>query len=276
MDHFENITPDHPLLLMGGGRMGAAMLKGWLSGPLGADRVMVVEPVEPVMDALAAQYPGLAVHPSLEGLTIDPSVVVLAVKPQVMEDVLPALTGFAGALFISIAAGRTLASFAAVLGDQTAVVRAMPNTPAAIGHGMTACVAGAQVGDVQRALCTGLLEAVGDVAWIDDEALMDAVTAVSGSGPAYIFHLVEAMAAAGETLGLPPDLADRLARRTVAGAGALLDQSPEAASVLRQNVTSRGGTTQAALDVLMADNGLARLMRAATDAAARRSKELSG
>ena len=276
MSEFGDITADRPLLLVGGGRMGSALLSGWLFDSLDKGRVAVVEPDRASADRLAETYRGMIVVPSPDRLVARPSVVVLAVKPQVMDSVLPSLAHYGDSLFLSIAAGRTIASFTTVLGNHAAIVRAMPNTPAAIGRGMSVCVANALVSAAQRQICTGLLQAVGDVAWIDKEAQMDAVTALSGSGPAYVFHLIEAMAAAGQALGLDEALAEKLARQTVIGAGALVDESSDAPSVLRQNVTSPGGTTEAALDVLMAEGGLVALMRTAMDAAAKRSKDLSG
>jgi len=205
-----------------------------------------------------------------------PDVVVLAVKPQVMADVAPAYARFNTGVFLSIAAGKKLAFFENLLGD-VAIVRAMPNTPAAVQAGITVCVANARVDAARRAACQVLLESVGEVAWIEDEALMDAVTAVSGSGPAYVFLLAEVMAKAGVAAGLPEDLATKLARTTVWGAGQLLNQSPESSEQLRINVTSPGGTTAAALAVLMQEGqGFAELMTEAVAAATRRGKELAG
>ena len=182
--------------------MGSALLTGWLFDSLDKDRVAVVEPDRASADRLAETYRGMIVVPSPDRLVATPSVVVLAVKPQVMDSVLPSLAHYDGTLFLSIAAGRKIASFTDALGGSAAIVRAMPNTPAAIGRGMSVCVANAHVSAIQRQTCTGLLQAVGEVAWIDNEAQMDAVTALSGSGPAYVFHLIETMAAAGEAMGL--------------------------------------------------------------------------
>jgi pyrroline-5-carboxylate reductase len=256
--------------------MGSAMLSGWLARGLAAEATIVVEPDSETAAGLAEKLPGIAVVRSLDELDATPDVVVLAVKPQVMDDVLPAASRLEGALFLSIAAGKTLSYFADGLGGEAAIVRAMPNTPAAIGHGMTVCVANAHVSDERRQLCTLLMEAAGAVEWVENEKLMDAVTAVSGSGPAYVFYLIECLAAAGRSAGLPAELADTLARRTVAGAGALVDASEdESPATLRRNVTSPNGTTEAALNVLMGEGGLAPLMRHAVEAAARRSRELS-
>lgn len=262
------------LVLVGCGKMGRALLEGWLEAGQ-VDRVFVVEP-----GGVSVPDPAVTVCASIDDIPegIEPDVVVLAVKPQVMAAVLPAYARFAGAatVFLSIAAGRTIASFEMVLGGEAAVVRAMPNTPAAIGRGMTVGVANKNVSTAGRVACDTLLRAVGDVAWVEDERLIDAVTAVSGSGPAYVFLLVEAMAAAGVAAGLAPELALRLARATVSGSGELLAQSAEAPDALRRAVTSPGGTTQAALDVLMAPDGLAALMKRAVAAAAHRSRELAG
>jgi pyrroline-5-carboxylate reductase len=195
-----------------------------------------------------------------------------------MDGVMPHYARFAGpaTVFLSVAAGKTLAVFETYLGSEAVVVRAMPNTPAAIGRGMIVGCPNERVSDGQKALCDSLMAAVGEVAWIDDEALMDAVTGVSGSGPAYVFLLIECLAQAGRAAGLPGDLADRLALVTVSGAGELARQSAESPTVLRENVTSPNGTTQAALEVLMAEDGLAPLMTKAVAAATQRSRELAG
>lgn len=255
--------------------MGRALLDGWLDRGVDAATITVVEPV----DAARAALPeNLTVVPSPDRVPGDlhPEVVVFAVKPQGMETVVPAFRRFQGAAFLSIAAGRPIAFFAQHLGPGAAVIRAMPNTPAAVRRGITVACASAAVDGVQRAACHELLEAVGEVAWVDDEGLMDAVTAVSGSGPAYVFLLAEALASAGVRAGLPEDLATRLARATVAGSGELIRLSSEPAAVLRRNVTSPGGTTAAALEVLMAADGLSTLMERAVLAATRRSRQLAG
>jgi len=208
---------------------------------------------------------------------IRPAVIVLAVKPQKMHEVAPAYRSLAGAetVFLSIAAGKTLGNLQDVLGDTSAIVRAMPNTPAAVRRGIAVVCANAQVRDDQRAACHDLLEAVGEVAWIDDEWLMDAVTATSGSGPAYVFLFIECLAAAAEQAGLPADLAMRLARATVAGSGELTQYDDTPAAILRRNVTSPGGTTEAALEVLMAEDGLQLLLTQAVAAATARSRALA-
>ena len=263
------------IVLVGAGKMGSAMLEGWLALGLSPRNVAVLEP-QPTPEVAALAARGLRLNPSADTLR-DVAAVVVAIKPQVAPEVTPALAPFVGAatVVVSIMAGRTLAFLAGAL-PGAALVRAMPNTPAAIGRGITVAVANARVSDAQRALVDALLSAVGAVEWVADEALMDAVTALSGSGPAYVFLLAETMTQAGAAAGLPPALAATLARATVAGAGELLHRSPLDAATLRQNVTSPGGTTAAALDVLMAKDGLAPLMKRAIAAATARSRELAG
>ena len=268
---------DGRLVLVGAGKMGGAMLAGWLERGIAGTAIAVVEPQPyPELADLAA-HRGVVLNPDLATID-DAAVVVLAVKPQAMDAALPAVAGLARSkpVVLSIAAGRTIASFERAFGAGTAVVRAMPNTPAAIGRGITVACANAAVSEGQRALATGLLEAVGEVAWIDDEGLIDAVTALSGGGPAYVFLLAECMAAAGVAAGLPEDLAMRLARATVSGAGELMHRSSEEAATLRRNVTSPGGTTAEALKILMAKGALPDLMVEAIAAATRRSKDLAG
>jgi pyrroline-5-carboxylate reductase len=262
------------LLLVGCGKMGGAMLEGWLARGLKPADVVVAEPVE----ALRPRTPGLRTVASTADVSATPGIVVLAVKPQSMDGVLPDLKRFAdgGAVFLSIAAGKTLRYFAGHLGPAAKVVRSMPNTPAAVRQGITVATAAAGVSEAEKKRCHQLLESVGQVLWVDDEALMDPVTALSGSGPAYVFLLVEAMAAAGARLGLPADMAMQLARATVAGSGELLRQSSEPASQLRVNVTSPGGTTAEALKVLMAADGIQPVFDKALAAASRRSRELAG
>jgi pyrroline-5-carboxylate reductase len=263
------------LALVGAGKMGGAMLEGWLALGLAPQNVVVIEP-NPAEEIVALSMKGVALNPPA-GAIVNIGTVVLAVKPQVAADVMPtvaALTG-AGTLVLSIMAGKTLGFLQAAL-PKAAIVRAMPNTPSAIGRGITVAVPNAAVTAEQKQRANGLLAASGAVEWISDESLMDAVTAVSGSGPAYIFLLAETLARAGVAAGLPEDLAARLARETVAGSGELLHRSPLDAATLRQNVTSPAGTTAAALDVLMAADGLDPLMRQAVAAATKRSKELAG
>ncbi|HTZ76695.1 MAG TPA: pyrroline-5-carboxylate reductase [Stellaceae bacterium] len=267
--------PATTLLLIGCGKMGGALLKGWLER--GAARHVVV--VEPGSGAEAFLGDRLVEHRKrFEEIppAFQPDVVVFAVKPQGMDAIVPPYKRYAGrSLFLSIAAGKTLAYFTRHLDDEAAVVRAMPNTPAAVGRGITVACANPRATPTQRRLADTLLSAVGEVGWVEEEALIDAVTAVSGSGPAYVFLLIECLAKAGVAAGLPADLASRLALATVAGSGELARLSHEPAAKLREAVTSPGGTTRAALDVLMAADGLEPLMVKAVAAAARRSRELA-
>ncbi len=265
-----------PLVLAGAGKMGGAMLSGWLAKGLAAQDIIVVDPAPPPeIDALLSRH-SIRWEAGALSLETPPAVMLMAVKPQVMDDVFSRLAKLAGpdTVVISIAAGRTLASFEKHLAPGSAVIRTMPNTPAAIGRGITVCKANAHTTVRQRALCEMLLAAVGEVGWVEDETLIDAVTAVSGSGPAYVFLLAECLAKAGVQAGLDPALAMRLARVTIAGSGELMRQSELTAAVLRQNVTSPGGTTAAALDILMADDGLEPLMIRAVAAATRRGRDL--
>ncbi|PHS77525.1 MAG: pyrroline-5-carboxylate reductase [Rhodospirillaceae bacterium] len=266
------------MLLVGCGKMGSAMLEGWLDQGIPPLDITIVEPNADAADNFVARL-GINAVSSADELPSDytPDVVVLAVKPQIMDQVVAPYAKLTqhGPVFLSIAAGRTLASFEALLGTDAAIVRAMPNTPASIGRGITVGCPNANVSEAQASLCKDLLKAVGDVEWVTDESLMDAVTALSGSGPAYIFLLAEAMSHAGQQAGLAPDLAARLARATVSGSGELLNQSLLPASTLRENVTSPNGTTAAALDVLMADGGLTDVMTKAILAATKRSVELA-
>jgi pyrroline-5-carboxylate reductase len=259
------------IALAGAGKMGGAMLTGWLAGGLDAKRVVVIEPMpSPEISALAAK--GIQLNPKDAG-TVE--TLVIAVKPQSFREAGAVLKSHVAAstLVVSIMAGTPMKSLQEVCGG--AVVRAMPNTPAAIGRGITVAVAARNVSAAQRATSDALLRATGSVEWVDDEGLMDAVTAVSGSGPAYIFLLAEELARAGVAAGLPEALAIRLARETVAGSGELLHRSELPSSTLRQNVTSPGGTTAAALEVLMGNDGLQQLMTRAIAAATARSKELA-
>ncbi len=261
------------LLLIGCGKMGGALLDGWLAGHA-ASTFDVVEPgPAPVpQDARVRRYR------TVDAVPAAPDVVVLAVKPQSMDQVLPEVARLAGPrpLVLSIAAGTPLARFAAAFGADTPVVRAMPNTPAAIGRGASVLVANAHADAAARDRATGLMAVAGTVDWVEDEGLIDAVTAVSGGGPAYVFLLIEVLAEAGAAAGLPADLAGRIARQTVIGAGALAAASEEGAARLRRNVTSPNGTTERALAVLMAKDGLQPLFDRAIAAAAARSRELAG
>lgn len=254
------------------------MLAGWLAQGLDPAGAAVLDPqASDEMRSLCAGR-GLRLNPP-PGAVAPPEALVLAVKPQALDAAAPALQPLIGpnTMLVSILAGKTIADLSARLPQARAIVRAMPNTPAAVGRGASGAFANAAVSPAQRAMADALLSAVGQVAWLDDEALIDAVTALSGSGPAYVFHLVECMAAAGEGLGLPRHVAALLARATVAGAGELLFREPGVAPArLRENVTSPGGTTAAALAVLMAPDGLAPLMARALGAAKRRAGELSG
>ena len=258
------------VLLIGCGRMGSALLKGWRESKA-AGKAIVVDPALPTL-------PGVTVVSSLVEVSgALPKTILLAVKPQMLDQVMPSLAERLpdGALIISIAAGKPIAYFADRLGKLAAIVRTMPNTPAAIGRGITVCCAGPGVSVAQKETADRLMKAVGEVAWIEDESLMHAVTAVSGSGPAYVFHLIEALQAAAEAAGLPVELAAKLARETVTGAGELARQSADTPAKLRADVTSPGGTTAAALGVLMSEKGLTELMTRAVAAATARSEELA-
>jgi pyrroline-5-carboxylate reductase len=264
------------IVLVGAGKMGGAMLDAWLALGLPPASVVVIEP-QPAPELTALSSRGLKLNPLLKDVR-EVSAIVIAVKPQVAPVVVPTLAPLLtpNTVMLSIMAGRTLGFLEGALAQQTALVRAMPNTPAAIGRGITVAAPNAKVSQRQRALVHTLLAATGLVEWVTDEGLMDAVTAVSGSGPAYVFLLVEALTHAGISAGLPPELAAKLARATVSGSGELLDRSPLDPATLRQNVTSPGGTTAAALDVLMAAEGMTALMSRAVLAATRRSRELAG
>jgi pyrroline-5-carboxylate reductase len=261
------------IALAGAGKMGGALLLGWLTGGLEAARVIVIEP-QPSDEIRLMAKRGIRLNPPASEIgTVD--TLVVAIKPQSFREAGASLRQFVGpsTLVVSIMAGTTIASVADVCGG--AVVRAMPNTPAAIGRGITVAVAANNVSTDQRVVANALLRATGAVEWTNDEKLMDAVTAVSGSGPAYVFLLAEELARAGIEAGLPAELATKLARQTVAGSGELLQRSEAAAATLRQNVTSPGGTTAAALEVLMAADGMQQLLTRAVAAATRRSKELA-
>jgi pyrroline-5-carboxylate reductase len=261
------------IVLAGAGKMGGAMLTGWLARGLDGCDVAVIEP-HPASEIRALTARGVRFNPPAADLGAV-AALVIAVKPQTFGEAGAALRSFVGpgTLVLSIMAGTTIASISEACGGS--VVRAMPNTPAAIGRGITVAVAAGDVSASQRAMADALLRATGRVEWIDDEALMDAVTAVSGSGPAYVFLLAEELARAGVEAGLPAALATTLARETVSGSGELLHRSELASATLRQNVTSPGGTTAAALEVLMGPDGMQALMTRAVAAATRRSKELA-
>jgi pyrroline-5-carboxylate reductase len=265
-----------PLLLMGAGKMGGALLEGWLRQGLDPAVVFIQDPAPPPeVQALIARH-GIAAGTAPD-LPSSPSVIVLAVKPEIVPKLMPEIEPMIGerTVVLSIAAGRTLASLSRPLQPGTAIVRAMPNTAASVGHSITVACANEAVTREQALECTMLLEAVGEVLWVEDEGLLDAVTAVSGSGPAYVFLLAECLAEAGRAAGLDSELARRLARATVEGAGELLRRCDLSPQELREKVTSPKGTTAAALEVLMGKDGVQDLLTRAVAAAAKRSKELS-
>lgn len=257
--------------------MGGAMLKGWIANGMQPTSIRVVDPAPSKAMAQYLGETGIKHIASAAAGQLETDVLLVAVKPQMMGPVLPGLASCVGpdTVIVSVAAGTRIETLAKPFGE-AAVVRAMPNTPSLVGRGMTVACPNTHVAEPQKANVTQLLQAIGRVEWVDDEALIDAVTAVSGSGPAYVFHLVECMANAGIEQGLPPELAITLARETVSGAGELVRQSDLDASVLRENVTSPGGTTVAALEVLMSEeNGMPVLFKKAIAAARKRSEELS-
>jgi pyrroline-5-carboxylate reductase len=262
------------VVLVGAGRMGGAMLASWLRSGLPPERVAVLEP-QPSPEAAALARDGVQLNPV--AAIANAAAIIIAIKPQDAPAVVPGLAPHVGraTVAVSIMAGRTIGSLAGALPAGTAIVRAMPNTPAAIGRGITVAVPNALVSSDQRGIAHRLLAATGRVEWVEDEALLDAVTAVSGSGPAYVFLLAETLARAGVAAGLPAELAQALARETVAGAGELLHRSEHDAATLRRNVTSPGGTTSAALDVLMGKDGLEALLTKAVLAATKRGRDLA-
>jgi pyrroline-5-carboxylate reductase len=264
------------LVLVGAGKMGGAMLEGWLKSGIRPEQVVALDPAPPPETLALLQKHHIRHNPAVATVK-DAEVVLIAVKPQIMEDVLPGVASLKSSqpLVISVAAGKTIATFARHFGEHAAIIRSIPNTPAAVGRGITAMAANRNVSEAQLALATGLLSAIGEVVTVPDETFIDAATAVSGSGPAYVFYLTECLAAAGVSAGLPQEVAIKLARATVAGAGELMRVTGQPAETLRQNVTSPKGTTYAALQVLMADDGLDPLLRKAVDAATRRSRELA-
>ncbi|MGC6475635.1 MAG: pyrroline-5-carboxylate reductase [Parvibaculales bacterium] len=267
---------DTKILLIGAGKMGLALLSGWVENFIKPENVFVIEP-HPSQNIESFVSAGLCLNPQASELEkFHPDCVVIAVKPQMAEKVLTDIKAELApeTLILSIMAGVTLAQIESLTGNSK-IIRTMPNTPAAIGAGVSALVASDSVDAAQKELATHIMQAVGQAVWLSSEAEMDAVTAISGSGPAYVFYMVEALAQAGIKLGLPAELAELLAHQTVAGAGGMLAEMPETAEQLRVNVTSPNGTTQAALEVLMGDEGLVKLMEKATAAAAKRSKQLS-
>ena len=263
------------LLLVGGGKMAEALLDVWLAGGLDPARVTVVEPDPGRLEELGRKL-GVTVLPAPPAGGDPPALVLFAVKPQVLASILADYRASVGpdTLVLSIAAGKTTGFFEAALPAGTAIVRAMPNTPAAVGRGVSVLFANSACTLAQRAEAQALMAAVGAVRWIEDETLMHAVTALSGSGPAYLFHLIEAMGEAGQRAGLSEELARDLARLTATGAAELAWRSDRSPGELREAVTSPGGTTAAALRELMGKNGLTDLMDRAVAAAAQRSREL--
>jgi pyrroline-5-carboxylate reductase len=257
--------------------MGGAMLEGWLKQGIDRSKVSVLDPEPPKEVRALIKQSGLSFNPPINTL-FDAQVVVIAVKPQIAGDVLPAIAALRDTLplVVSIVAGKRLAFFEQHFGARASIVRTMPNTPAAIGRGITAMVANRNVSREQLDLAGALLSAVGEVVTVESESQIDAVTALSGSGPAYVFYLTECMTEAGTKLGLPKEMAAQLARATVAGAAELMRTSGLPAGTLRQNVTSPNGTTQAALQILMADDGMMKLFERALTAAEKRSRELAG
>ncbi len=266
------------LLLVGCGKMGGALLRGWLKQGVQPASVYVVDLAPKDLDDVQAAGVHILTSPDQLPADLKPAIVLLAVKPQFMDDALAHYKKYAGpnTTYLSIAAGKTVAYFKKMLGDNALIVRSMPNTPAAVSRGMTVICRDSRVPANILDLCGQLLTAVGEVAWVDDEQLLNQVTAVSGGGPAYVFLLIEALAEAGRVNGLPADLAMQLARSTVCGSGELAYQSSESATALRQAVMSPKGTTLEAVNVLMADDGIQPLMNRAIAAATRRSKELAG
>ena len=272
-----SFTLQGPLLLAGVGKMGGAVLSGLLARGLKSERILVQDPAPSAeMAALLAKH-GIRCAPAIDALGEPPSIILLAVKPQMMDEALAPLAKHAGpdTLVLSIAAGRSLQSIEAQLPERTSVIRAMPNTPAAIGRGITVAAPNLHVSPAQRKLADELLSSLGKVLWVEDESLLDPVAAVSGSGPAYVFLLVECLAEAGQAAGLDAELAEELARATVIGSAALLDQTDLHVSKLREHVTSPGGTTAAALAILNGPEGLRPLLKAAVAEATKRGRELA-
>ncbi|MEM7506074.1 MAG: pyrroline-5-carboxylate reductase [Pseudomonadota bacterium] len=267
MSGIQTLSKIQSLVLLGCGKMGSALLQGWLDAGLEPARTSIIEPAPSPW----LQGQGVNLNPAT---LPDATIAVIAVKPQMIGEAAPQLQALAGrgTVFLSIAAGTTIAEFEALFGADAPIIRAMPNTPAAVGRGISALIGNAKASADDLEMAEALMAAVGDTVQLQDEEQMDAVTGLSGSGPAYVFHMIEAMAAAGEAQGLPAEMAMRLARATVSGAGALAAGSEEEAAQLRINVTSPGGTTAAGLEVLMPD--LPGLMRKTVAAAADRSREL--
>ena len=273
----QRIVLPGPLLLVGCGKMGGAMLRGWLGRGVAGKDVFVVDPAPKGLEDVQAR--GVTIVTAIDALpkALQPGIVLLAIKPQFMDEALPAYAKFAkpGVVFLSIAAGKTVSYLKGKLGQDATVVRSMPNTPAAVGRGMSVILKDTNISPATLDLCAQLLSAVGKVGWIDEEDQINAVTAVSGGGPAYVFLLIECLAEAAREAGLPEDLCMTLARETVVGSGELAFQSPESATDLRKAVMSPKGTTLEAINVLMAPDGLQPLMNKAIAAATRRGREIA-
>jgi len=266
------------LVLIGAGKMGTAMLQGWLDAGVAGEQVVIFDPAPPPETMAVIAQHSISHNPALDSVD-GVEAILVAVKPQMVDEVLPAVADLAkdDPLVVSVVAGKTIAAFRQHFGDTTPIIRTIPNTPAAVGRGITAMAASDGVSAKQSELATALLASLGEVVTVADEALIDACTAISGSGPAYIFYMTECMTAAAMKLGLPADIAEQLARATVAGAGELMRATGTPAGTLRENVTSPKGTTHAALQVLMADeDGMKQLMIRATAEAEKRSRELAG
>jgi len=265
------------LVLIGAGKMGTAMLEGWLKAGVTGDQVVIFDPAPPPETVALIKSHAIAHNPAPDTVT-GIEVILLAIKPQMVDEVLPGLKALAREkpLVVSVVAGKTIAALKGHFGQDVPVIRTIPNTPSAVGRGITAMAPGNDVSGAQVDLATALLTAIGEVVTVDDEGLIDTATAISGSGPAYIFYMTECLTEAGKALGLPDDVAVKLARATVAGAGELMRVTGTDAATLRQNVTSPKGTTYAALQVLMADDGMESLLRKATAEAEKRSRELAG
>ena len=273
----DRLKLDGKLVLIGAGKMGTAMLEGWLNAGVTGSQVVIFDPAPPPeTTALIARH-GITHNPEPSSVT-GIEVILLAIKPQMVDEVLPGMAALAREkpLVVSVVAGKTIAALKGHFGADTPVIRTIPNTPSAVGRGITAMAPGGDVSPAQVALATALLSAIGEVVTVEAEHLIDAATAISGSGPAYIFYMAECLTEAGKALGLSPDVAEQLARATVAGSGELMRVTGTPAGTLRENVTSPKGTTYAALQVLMADGGLEALMIEATRAAEARSRELAG
>ena len=265
------------LVLIGAGKMGTAMLQGWLEAGVKPGQVVIFDPAPPPETQALIRGKAIVHNPAPDSVS-GIEVMLLAIKPQMVDEVLPGMAVLAKEkpLVVSVVAGKTISSLRGHLGQGTPVIRTIPNTPSAVGRGITAMAPGNDVSPAQVELATALLSSIGEVVTVDDEGLIDAATAISGSGPAYVFYMAECLTEAGKALGLPADVAERLARATVSGAGELMHITGTDAATLRQNVTSPKGTTYAALQVLMAGDGLEALMRKATEAAEKRSRELAG